>query len=78
MLKSVMALSVAGALALAAMGAKAEEQKVGVACKDDIAKFCAAVKKGGGAIFSCLEQQQALSPACKTALDSRHTTAKKG
>jgi hypothetical protein len=40
------------------------------ACKEDQAKFCAGVERGGGRIFKCLQSHAAneLSPACSDAL----------
>jgi len=42
------------------------------ACKADVEKYCSDVQRGGGRIAECLNKQHdALSEACKTALDAR-------
>lgn len=40
------------------------------ACRPDVAKFCADVKPGRGAILACLESHKdEISPGCKTMLE---------
>jgi hypothetical protein len=61
------AVVIAMMTSMAAIGA--EEPKG--PCADEIKKFCAEVKPGGGAIEECLKQHDAeLSPACKTHQDA--------
>lgn len=44
---------------------------VGVACQSDIAKHCAGLSHGNGAVRSCLESKRAeVSKACASALDN--------
>ncbi len=41
-------------------------------CKDDIAKHCKDVEKGGGKIVACLKEHQGdLTSECKISMDSR-------
>lgn len=50
---------------------KTKSQKLGI-CADDVEKFCADVKPGGGRIIGCLEEHRAdLGPACLAANDKR-------
>lgn len=80
-------LAAATATALTALRCPANAQMPGAGnpavqaaianCKADRQKFCADVTPGGGRILKCLTQNaDALTPACRTALnDARAATA---
>lgn len=76
-LVSIAGLAAAVSLAASAVQAQAPGRGPGQGlvithCKDEIAKYCADVPHGAGAVPACLEKHKAnLSDACKTALDSR-------
>ncbi len=56
---------------LAEMKRKVEEARE--ECKDDVARFCADVKPGGGRIIHCLkEHENDLSPQCKARFEAHH------
>ncbi len=46
-------------------------------CADDTAKYCKDVKQGGGRIARCLkENEQQLSPACKSSIEEKSREAR--
>ena len=62
-----------GALAAIAFGSPvfAQQGPVAMACKDDIAKYCAGKEHGKGEVRACLEAaKDRVTDECKTALDT--------
>lgn len=69
----------ASALALLSLASLAAAQPGGGPCADDMQKFCADVKPGGGAKLKCLQDHQAqLSDACKKHLEAITTRRGEG
>jgi hypothetical protein len=65
-------LSAAAAVALLAASAASAQPAGGgrlMACKDDVAKLCQGVERGGGRIAQCLKaHSQQVSSGCKSAI----------
>ncbi|HVP31915.1 MAG TPA: hypothetical protein VMW35_22435 [Myxococcota bacterium] len=66
------ALSLAVLLVLASAGSAAAQAGPGPgggACRDDMARLCANVPRGGGGVARCLQEHEAdLSPPCRDAM----------
>lgn len=64
-------IAAAGAWAVLASGAWAQEGPVATACKEDIPTFYAGKEHGQGEVRACLEaSKEKVSTACKTALET--------
>ena len=62
---------VASVLVVLSLASPAAAQPAGGPCADDLKKFCADVKPGGGAKMKCLHDHEAqLSDACKKQLET--------
>ncbi len=65
----VACVALATATAVAAQGTG--QGPVATACQEDIAKFCAGLEHGQGAVRKCLQSnKEKVSAGCKTALDT--------
>lgn len=74
-MKHTLTTSVGSLCAMIAFGATAmpvlAQGPVAAACQAEIAKFCAGLEHGQGAVRKCLEaNKDQASAACKTALDT--------
>jgi len=55
---------------------RARIQALQEACRNDLEKFCAGAKAGGGRKIRCLKQHEAeVSADCKSALEKKHAPA---
>ncbi|HEX7503903.1 MAG TPA: cysteine rich repeat-containing protein [Syntrophales bacterium] len=76
MLKRIM-MAFAVAMLSIGVAAAADTPAAKGPCADDIAKYCKDVKQGGGRIARCLkENEQQLSPACKSSIEEKSREAR--
>jgi hypothetical protein len=76
MLKRIM-MAFAVAMLSIGVAAAADTPAAKGPCADDIAKYCKDVKHGGGRIARCLkENEQQLSPACKSSIEEKSREAR--